>query len=123
MSSLYCRALPCRALPGRALPCRALTLIRAYSRPLTRPDWRFIQRVTTFDLYENVFLVLRPENKLSTLIYFNILDTVWYNIYNTIKLFGIRIASERYKMSCQEILRINGMSRAVAYHSFWGDEQ
>lgn len=113
MSSLSCRALP----------CRALTLIRAYSLPLTRPDWRFIQRVTTFDLYEHVFLVLRPENKLSTLIYFNILDTVWYNIYNTIKLFGIRIASERYKMSCQEILRINGMSRAVAYHSFWGDEQ
>ena len=115
--------LPSRALPCRALPCRALTLIHSYSRPLTHPDWRDIQRITTFDLYSHVFCDLRPETQLNTRIYYNILDTQWYKIYTTIKLFGIHIASERYKMTCQEILRINGMSRAVAYHSFWGDEQ
>jgi hypothetical protein len=26
-------------------------------------------------------------------------------------------------MTCQEILLIKGMSGAVTYHSFWGDEQ
>ena len=110
-------------LPSRALPCRALTLIHAYSRPLTRLDWRDIQRVTTFDLYSHVFCHVRPQTRLMELIYYNILDTQWYKIYTTIKLFGINIASEQYKITCQEILRINGMSRAVTYHNFWGDEQ
>jgi len=113
MSSLTCCALP----------FRAVTLIREYSRPLTRPDWRFIQRLTTFDLYSHVFCHLRQQTPLMTRIYYNILDTQWYKIYSVIKLFGIYVASEQYKMTCQEILRIKGMSGAVTYHRFWGDEQ
>jgi hypothetical protein len=111
------------SLPYRVLPSRAVTLIHAYSRPLTRPDWRTIQRLTTFDLYSHVFCHLRPQTSLMKRIYYNILDTKWYNIYSVIKLFGIYIAAEQYKMTCQEILRIKGMSGAVTYHSFWGDEQ
>jgi hypothetical protein len=111
------------SLPFRALPFRALSLIHDYSRPLTRPDWRFIQRLTTFDLYSHVFCHLRQQTPLMVMIYYNILNTKWYNIYSVIKLFGIYIAAEQYKMTCQEILRIKGMSGAVAYHSFWGDEQ
>jgi len=107
-----------------SLPCRAVTLIREYSRPLTRPDWRFIQRLTTFDLYSHVFCHLIPQTSLMKLIHYNIVVcTQWYKIYTTIKLFGIKMASEQYKMSCQEILLIKGMSGAVTYHSFWGDEQ
>ena len=121
--ALPCRALPCRALPCRALPSRAITLIREYSRPLTLPDWRTIQRLTTFDLYSHVYCHLRTQTPLMQRIYYNILDTQWYNIYTTIKLSGIYIAAERYKMTTQEILRIKGMSGAVTYHSFWGDEQ
>ncbi len=111
------------ALPCSSLPCRAVSLIHAYSRPLTRPDWRTIQRLTTFDLYSHVFCHLRPPTPLMLRIYYNILDTQWYKIYTTIKLFGIKMAAEQYKMTCQEILRINGMSIAVTYHSFWGVEQ
>jgi hypothetical protein len=112
------------SLPSRVLPSHALRLIHEYSKPLTRPDWRNSKPLTTtYQLYNNTFYDSIPESQLLTRIYYNILDTVWYNIYNTIKLFGIHIASERYKMTCQEILRINGMSGAVAYHSFWGEEQ
>ena len=121
--TLPSRTLPCRALPCRTLPCRALTLIHAYSRPLTLPDWRTIQRLTTFDLYSHVYCHLKPQTPLMRRIFYNILDTVWYNIYTSIKYCGIHIAAEKYKMTCQEILRIKGMSGAVAYHCFWGDEQ
>ena len=106
-----------------ALPSRAVNLIREYSRPLSRPDWRTIQRLTTFDLYSHVYCHLRPQTLLMKRIFYNILDTKWYNIYSVIKLFGIKMASEQYKMTCQEILLIKGMSGAVTYHSFWGDEQ
>jgi hypothetical protein len=50
---LLCRPLPCRALPCRALPCRALTLIREYSKPLTRSDWRTFIRNITNPIYIN----------------------------------------------------------------------
>lgn len=106
-----------------SMPSRALSLIREYSRPLTRPDWRTIQRITTFDLYSHVYCHLRPQTPLMQRIYYNILDTVWYNIYSVIKLFGIHMATKQYKMTVQEILLIKGMSGAVTYHSFWGDEQ
>jgi len=53
----------------------------------------------------------------------NIHHTNWYNIYIAIKLSGIYIASIKYNMTPEEILRIKGMSDAVAYHGFWGDEQ
>jgi len=68
--ALPCRALPCRALPCRALPCRALDLIREYSRPMTRPDWRdskpiitphqLVQLARSLQLYHNTTM----KNKL-----------------------------------------------------------
>ena len=43
--------LPLCALPCRALPCRALHLIREYSKPLTRPDWRTFERSITSNIF------------------------------------------------------------------------
>ena len=34
-----------RSLPLRQLPCRALQLIREYSKPITRGDWRTCSRI------------------------------------------------------------------------------
>jgi hypothetical protein len=105
----------------RDLPSRAVCLIRDYSRPITRPDWRTLQKMTTFDLYAHVHL--RFQSPLMELIFYNMQYSDWYNIYYTIKLMGIYITSIKYNMTPEEILRIKGMSDAVAYHGFWGDEQ
>jgi len=110
MSSLTC-----------ALPSRALLLISDYSQPLTRPDWRTIKKMTTFDLY--LYRDLKIMTPLMELLYDNIHHTNWYNIYMTIKLSGIYKATIKYNMTSQEILSIKGMSGAAAYYSFWGDEQ
>ena len=36
------------------LPARALTLIKEYSRPLTRPDWRSIRRLNMGHIYIHI---------------------------------------------------------------------
>ena len=36
------------------LPQRALILIKEYSKPLTRPDWRNIRRLNMGHLYNNI---------------------------------------------------------------------
>jgi len=38
-------------LTSRALPCRALHLIREYSKPITRPDWRTFERSITTNIF------------------------------------------------------------------------
>ena len=103
------------------LPERALLLISEYSQPLTRPDWRTIKIMTTFDLYS--YRDLKTLTPLMEILFDNIHHTNWYNIYMTIKLSGIYIASIKYNMRTDEILRIKGMSDAVTYHGFWGEEQ
>jgi hypothetical protein len=108
---------------SRALPSRALLLINDYSRPITRPDWRTIKKITTFDLYAYSYRHLKILTPLMEMLIDNIHYTNWYNIYMTIKLYGIYKAIIKYNMTSQEILRIKGMSDAVAYHHFWGEEQ
>ena len=115
--------LPSYTLPSYTLPSRALLLINDYSQPLTRPDWRTIKKMTTFDLYAYSYRHLKILTPLMEMLIDNIHHTNWYNIYMTIKLYGIYIASIKYNMTSQEILRIKGMSDAVAYHGFWGVEQ
>ena len=65
-------------LPCRSLPCRALLLIREYSRPLTRPDWRQSKPIiSTYHLYlevRNASLYIRdePKRKVDYIIFRNI---------------------------------------------------
>ena len=85
------RALPGRALPGRALPCRALLLIREYSKPLTRPNWRESKPIiTTYWLFSRTYYIRHyiPEQMLPPSKYVldyrllcNILQTNWYYKY------------------------------------------
>ena len=95
--SLPCRALPCRALPRRALPCRALYLIREYSKPLTRPDWRHSKPIiTTFRLYLLIKYVMyipiiSPTKRLHSMILYNIGDTE-YTDHRMLKADGIEDA-------------------------------
>ena len=80
--------LPLCALPCRALPCRALHLIREYSKPLTRPDWRtfersitsniFIHEIDTLLNFKNIINLFKNENIYSIV---DDHDQIIFNVY------------------------------------------
>jgi len=85
MASPICRALPCRALP-----CRALTLIREYSRPTTRPDWRkSVPIISQYNLYLYVTNHILRNFRLKANLLRRIKKTDWYYIYTYIQKCGI----------------------------------
>ena len=76
-------ALPNLMLPNLMLPNRALLLIRDYSRPMTRPDWRKSKTlVTQHHIY--LFAVLRNHKypQLQFYTFINIIQTDWYYKFN-----------------------------------------
>ncbi len=91
------RDLPCRALPCRALPCRALHLIREYSRPMTRPDWRESKPIiSTYLLYLQVKNIKFANAKsIEQIILYNISNTEWYFVYVYISYHGLSEYLER----------------------------
>jgi hypothetical protein len=73
-------------LPCRALPCSALSLIREYSKPMTRPEWQASRPIiSTAKLYVLVSLIVSPLNDI---ILSNIVETNWYKIDYYIKCTG-----------------------------------
>ena len=89
------------------LPIRALALIREYSKPLTRPDWRKSKPiVTTYRLYLNVI------NNYSEICYYilsNIWLTDWYQLYTYIKTYGFD--NYYYYNKNHNILQIDGIAQ------------
>ncbi len=88
-------SLPNRALPCRSLPCRSLTLIREYSRPLTKPDWRKSKPIIS--IYR-LYLYIRSKeldysDQSSSDIHLRILwqiqDTDWYFAYGYVRYYGL----------------------------------
>lgn len=60
---------------SHALPFRAVSLIREYSKPLTRPDWRQSKPIiTTYRLY---LVVIQNYSDL----YYNLLTNIWLIFY------------------------------------------
>ena len=119
--ALPCRALPCRALPCRTLPCRALHLLREYSKPLTRPDWRKSKPIiTTYRLYLIIkyamyIPIVTPKNLLHCMVLYNIGETEWYFAYAYIKFYGLCI----YLDQCTDYTMLNadGIQDAIYHHS------
>ena len=58
------------------LPSRAVGLIREYSKPMTRPDWRKSKPLTTtHQLYNNTLI---RDGLLMAYLLMNIVETEWY---------------------------------------------
>jgi hypothetical protein len=88
------------------LPSNALRLIREYSKPVTRPDWRNAKPIiSVYELYAYV-QVSWDEDDLHHNIYRNILATYWYTIYWHIKLRGVYNCCCRYNMSRDDIKKM-----------------
>jgi len=99
-------ALPSYALPSYALPSNALRLIRDYSKPLTRPDWRQSKPIiSVYDLYRVVYASW-DEDDLHYKIYRNIKNTYWYEIYWHIKLNNVSTCRNKFNITRDEIIQM-----------------
>ena len=64
---------------AKRLPSCALRLIREYSKPMTRPDWRNSKPLTTtYQLYNNTLI---RNGLLMAYLLMNIVETDWYYLY------------------------------------------
>ena len=73
------------------LPVSALLLIKEYSKPLTRPDWRTLNRLSFYSLYSEViqrrtykrkvlnslYKTIHKEHMIAGILY----NTTYYNVY------------------------------------------
>ena len=109
--------LLCNALPSHALPSRAICLIREYSRPVTRPDWRKSKPIiTTFQLYQivqNTPTFLKP---LIYNLYMNISQSWWFDLYACIRFNGLNNVFQRYDMSLETLMKIDGIQDALTFY-------
>ena len=101
-----------------ALPSRALLLIRDYSRPMTRPDWRKSKPIITiYRLYLHVKQVININNytRYNTL-YHNVLyrinGTEWYSAYYYINCYGLNCYNNAFKYNVLK-LDVDGLQDAL----------
>ena len=79
---------PIKLLPVRTLPKNVLYIIKEYSRPLTKPNWRSSKPIiTTYQLYLRCRLNIETKFKLYCIIIDNIYKTDWYYMYIFIYLY------------------------------------
>ena len=107
--TLPSHALPSHALPSHALPSRAVSLIREFSKPLTRPDWRQSKPIiTTYRLY---LVVINNYSDLCYTVLINIWFTDWYILYTYIKNYGIDNYYDNH--TDRDILHIDGINEIL----------
>jgi hypothetical protein len=122
---LHSRALPCCSLPCRALPSRALQIIREYSKPLTRPDWRQSKPIiTTFQLYAHILMKNLDYSDLSSSnIHLRILrqikETDWYSAYAYIKCYGLNEYLYGLDTNESSYHHADGIEYAIKFHRIY----
>jgi hypothetical protein len=111
-------------MSASALPCRALCLIRDYSRPLTRHDWRQSKPIiTTYKLYCEYRRreMVRGRRKIIILLD-NIEHTDWFWIYNIIQMYGLErfyiIYFKEYGYEAN-LTNIDGVTQAIQKYKRW----
>ena len=110
-----------------ALPCRALSLIRDYSRPLTRHDWRQSKPIiTTYKLYcEYRRREMVRGRKNIIILLDNIEHTDWFWIYNIIQMYGLeRFYIKYFKKYGYEanLKNIDGVKQAIEKCKRWHND-
>ena len=88
------------------LPFRVLLLIREYSKPLTRPDWRTCNCLISIEeyIYAIHYKVYINNTPLFNLISNNIDESDFYKAYNHIYFFGIDSYILKYNLNKKDIL-------------------
>ena len=114
------------------LPIRALQIIRDYSRPMTKSNWRKSKPIiSTYRLYT----LIRQRRMLSAkfklhhiIILNNIEDTDWYYTYNYIKQYGVETYDHKHffeygdKYHPNNLQAIDGIPEAIILNRFYYNE-
>jgi hypothetical protein len=98
-----------------SLPSHVLKIIREYSSPVTRPNWRTLHKMTNY----NLFYCITNDNipyRLLNLINTNMQTSDWYCMYAFIELWGPTHASIRFSIPINVLMHINGIIHAVNYY-------
>jgi hypothetical protein len=88
------------------LPFKAVRLIREYSKPVTRPDWRTFERGISIDTYikDIIYLNKFKTYSLYKLVYNHMCKSDFFKIYHHIYCFGIDDYIKTYGGDKQRIL-------------------
>ena len=107
------------------LPDDVVALIREYSRPRTRPNWRQSKPIlSTYKLY--LIAQYKFDNSWQVAHYDALLDTIkttdWYWSYRNIQDFGLDIYFRRHyyyygvDTTIEQLNQIDGLSAAIRNH-------
>ena len=94
------------------LPSHILKLIREYSCPLTRSDWRTLHKMTNYNLLDCISYDSIPY-RLLNIIHINMQTSDWFCMYSFIELWGPTNAGIRYGIPTKELMQINGFNHAI----------
>jgi hypothetical protein len=97
------------------LPTRALALVCEYSKPVTRPDWRKLNRLPLYKLYGEIM----KKKQNNTWIYSSVFQkfvydiqrgNTWSDLYGYSELYGIESCSEHFGIQYNELLHLMNRS-------------
>jgi hypothetical protein len=106
-----------------ALPSRALTIIREYSKPLSRPDWRQSKPIISqYKLYEELLkhpidntFTKSPDKLYKTTLY-HIAETDWYFVFTYIRDYGLSKYIDRMNGD-YHLFQSDGIQDAIQYNN------
>lgn len=100
------------------LPDDILFIVREYSKPLTRPDWRTLQpcKLIYTELYTEPFYRENQWNNLYTPVFDHLQNSEWGKIYAYVKKWGIWQASFHFELPKEELHVMQGMFYANAFY-------
>jgi hypothetical protein len=99
------------------LPSNVSRLIREYSQPVTRSDWRTLHKMTNYNLYNSINKSIFIHNvDLVIIVLKNMRTSTWRDMFTYLEVFGLEKTSEFHNITQEEILRIDGMQEAIILH-------
>ena len=115
------------------LPDDVLSIVRDYSKPATRADWRTLCPLPGHIFYNDLNTNLRNINKqllsneyvsdalqekwsLHKHVFQNLVYTEWGEMYMFVRMWGIQYASIQFKLSLDELQKMPGMIHANEYY-------
>ena len=93
------------------LPPIALSLIHDFSRPVTRPDWRKLNRLPLYKLYDEIMEKKQKQSwnyssQIRLFIYNIQMGNNWSDLRDYSKKYGLKQCSEHFGIQYKELEHI-----------------
>jgi hypothetical protein len=100
------------------LPINVKRLIQEYSKPVTRPDWRALHKMTNYNLYNSINTSIYIHNVDLVIIVLNNMRTnVWRDMFTYVEVFGLEKTCEYYNILKEDLMKMDGMQEAIVLHT------